>query len=430
MSTESPPLSPTGRSSSPQLYRYASQENDYFQSARGVPEYDVKDAEFLHDEDNHPHESNPAEEIAARVDSAGTKAIYLLSGVLIAATAAFIASYGIVATAAVLGAGYLVSQLVVAQANNTLADMNSPLSTEAKVELFARAKLWEETILTATLLGVGGGLIYQGISSILQGAALSVLKGTAFAAVGGYGGLMGLDRLQKFDMAQDEYDLRDLIAFHDRVQKQVAYKEVAALLFELRRDYNSTSEEIADKMRHFLAANPYTLLDLAQLLPLLGLFKYEPSLSLLLDENPQITGEEMLERLPKNALTAYLMPRFLLWTVSLLQTFQQTLQQMSSLSNDEERQLRTLRSTLQLYTQRLERFPADADLANVPRFLPLSSFTNADSRIVAAERLDDGPEESAYSINCAVLKQARIQLKTVSEALEAFDKAAASLTQS
>lgn len=336
-----------------------------------------------------------AREIAQRVDTAGDRAIRFLGGALVATTAALIASYGIIASVAVFGFGYLVTPLIVMEARNKVANPNSLLTTAGKVELLLEAALWKETILAAICLGAGVGSLYYGMISIFSGSSLSVLKGSMSTIMGAHGLLSGVQGFDAYNSRVEQVNVERLIGVCDALKTTQPSQEIGACILELNElEWNQS--KIRDEMERFLITHPqFSIFDLAEHLSDRYLLDYFGPLSELLDKNARITGKEIVTRLPEALFREYISFR------------QSSLEYLSELSDETSEQnweqivlttVNELRKKADSLSSRLDRLPKNDEL----------SFDNV---------------EPLYTTNCNTLIEARKKLSKMQAFLAATDEA-------
>jgi len=120
-----------------------------------------------------------------RVHEIGTKEIRYLAMALIAVTAGVIAGQGLLAATILTGVVLIGGLIIQGHAETKFLDLNSNLSTAAKVELFIHSYFWGQTLLVSTLAGLTGALAFCGASAMMneaffQGLALHLLAWIGF----------------------------------------------------------------------------------------------------------------------------------------------------------------------------------------------------------------------------------------------------------
>lgn len=341
------------------------------------------------DDSNPSGDSALSQQILARVDSTEQKIIRLLAGALIATAAGFIAFQGVVGSAAVFAFGYLVTPLIITQAENTVADPNSILTTAQKVEQLLQARLWQETIFTAVCLGGGIGSFYQGAASIFAESPLSLLVGSASVAMGLGGFISGGQSLATYGSHLNNQEVENLIAANTLEKKQ-ASPELAAFVLQLTQE--EIDEQTAkNKIEAFLLANQqFSLLDLAELV---SKQVHKMALLGLLETNTAIEPQEILARLPRSIFSFFVASpgsdqEWLKFFANNLKTGQ---------AEDLVRQqVASFRKAMKMLSSHQDKFPDNSAL--------------------------DSTSDSLYSTNCATLMGARKRHEGIKKLLEATDE--------
>lgn len=250
----------------------------------------------------------PVEDMINTVSSTSEETTRLISGIFVAAIAAFIASYGLIATFAVLGLGFVATPLISSQARAEAADPNSTLSLQEKVELIAKAKLWEDTVLTGICFGSGIGSVYQGITTIFQDTVISVLKGSCSVVVGVFAGMTGVVSLDRYntyltqEVVEANWDLCQLL------EEKQAPQQTGAFILGLQSKQKENFHEKKREIQNFLLANPtISILNLAHYFssPFL-LNHFGNALCSLLDTFTNISPDEILEQMPEELFQLYI----------------------------------------------------------------------------------------------------------------------------
>lgn len=365
------------------------------------------------------------QDIIDKVNSVGQKTIRVVAGILIAGTAAFIASYGIIATFVVLVARIMVIEELDKHAQTSIIDPASPLSTAEKVELFVRAQLWKMTILAATSLGAGIELIYQGFSNLsFSLGVVSFLKETFSVVIGSLLGAPGFGFYEHSYLNRAYVD--HFINVCNMLKEKEAPKEIAQFILDVEQPYNhpilkktDTEEQIKEKICDFMIIHPQTsFLSLANYLSEVDNLRTDPiytdPIITILDKQNNITGTDILTNLSSSMFITYTscpdlqerMPQMLLESNARVPITQDTENKLTAFLGTRDSQLPItvtltqaerdelsraideLRSTADLIARRVSRFPADGVLSNT-----------------------DDLTHTPYNLNCNTLKIARANLE-------------------